>query len=299
MYSRESSRAFVLAEDVLHAGAVADALIDGLAQLAFRMWPRWSGLSRTGWAEDTRPSSPKVFRQILNGTSGISDVWLSRALARMAEQHPPRVRHLPPLLEAEQLMRVLAGPHQLAGLWQPPSGADPGTLGANMLKLEGFVGGAKMPLFVAVPTRLRDSLAVQRFGYDALRLDALAIVGDGDTHPRSPGEAKLRNTLLSDPHLKSLFSFNQRLELSSGISHTVDVLWREGKLVVEVDGWQHMVRAHYEADLVRDGQLMAEGYVVLRVLHARAVNDTQLVIEEIRRVVLARVEQGIGKNYGR
>lgn len=304
MISRETSRTFVPIEAELRTRAVVDALVDRLAELAYRAWPRWSGLSRTGWADDTRPASAGVFRRILNGTPGISAVWLRRALGRMAEHRWPRVRAVPPALEAEQLMRVVTSPHGLAGLWQPPAEAEPAALGAVMLEIEGFARAAQTPLYVAVPPRMRESPAVQRFAYRALRLDARPSSHarppspTGAPHPMSPGEAKVYDALRSDPRLHSFFSFNQTVALPSGVSHRVDGLWRAGRLVYEIDGWQHMVKAHYEADRIRDGQLMADGYVVLRILHTRAVYETRLVVEEIRSVVEARKRQGTGAFYG-
>jgi very-short-patch-repair endonuclease len=45
----------------------------------------------------------------------------------------------------------------------------------------------------------------------------------------------------------------------------VDFLWREQRLVVETDSWQHHSdRAAFEADRARDARLQSLGYRVLR-----------------------------------
>ena len=298
MLSRETSRSFVLAGESLDADSVKNALIENLAEFALRIWPRWSGMPCTGWCEDARPSSSDVFHRILHGTSGISDVWLKRALRKMSDQAVPRVRGLPLELEAEQLVRILGGPLSVAGLWHPEDGADPNAIASLMLQLEGFVRSAQTPLFVAVPSRMRSSPAVQRFGYASLRVDKAHRGNIGNAHPGSPGELKLKEAITADPELRPLFSFNQSVSLRSGITHLVDALWRGGRLVIEIDGWSHLVQAQYEADLTRDSQLMAEGFVVLRILHARAVHETRLTLEEVRNVVHARLQQGMGVLHG-
>jgi very-short-patch-repair endonuclease len=48
--------------------------------------------------------------------------------------------------------------------------------------------------------------------------------------------------------------------------HEVDVLWREHKLIVEIDGSAfHSVRSSCERDRRREQELVAAGYRVIRV----------------------------------
>jgi very-short-patch-repair endonuclease len=47
--------------------------------------------------------------------------------------------------------------------------------------------------------------------------------------------------------------------------YEVDFLWRDLGLVVETDGWAtHRSRAAFEVDRMRDAELNARGYDVLR-----------------------------------
>jgi very-short-patch-repair endonuclease len=64
---------------------------------------------------------------------------------------------------------------------------------------------------------------------------------------------------------------------------TVDFLWREARLVVEVDGWgSHGSRSAFEADRARDARLKVLGYEVLRFTHRQLVEDASWVASTVR-----------------
>jgi hypothetical protein len=56
-----------------------------------------------------------------------------------------------------------------------------------------------------------------------------------------------------------------------------DVLWREQRLVVELDGRDHDARR--EADYRRDAELLARGYTTLRFTWRQIINDPTWVVE--------------------
>ena len=61
--------------------------------------------------------------------------------------------------------------------------------------------------------------------------------------------------------------------------HEVDVLWRENRLVVEVDGYAyHAGREAFERDRRRDADLQAAGHRVIRVTWRRIVNEPEALI---------------------
>jgi very-short-patch-repair endonuclease len=63
----------------------------------------------------------------------------------------------------------------------------------------------------------------------------------------------------------------------------VDVLWRDQRLIVEVDGYEfHKSRAQFESDRRRDARLQVAGYRVLRVTQQRIADDSRAVVAEIR-----------------
>ena len=74
-----------------------------------------------------------------------------------------------------------------------------------------------------------------------------------------------------------------RPEINSRIAgHEVDMVWREKRLVVELDGWRyHDGRDRFERDRVRDADLLAAGYRVLRMTWRRL---TEQPAQEARRL---------------
>jgi very-short-patch-repair endonuclease len=71
--------------------------------------------------------------------------------------------------------------------------------------------------------------------------------------------------------------------------HEVDFLWNEQRLVVEVDGFAyHAHRAAFERDRIRDAELQAAGYRVIRV--------TWVQIESRPEAVIARLAQALARS---
>jgi very-short-patch-repair endonuclease len=63
----------------------------------------------------------------------------------------------------------------------------------------------------------------------------------------------------------------------------VDALWREQRVIVELDGFAyHKSRAKFEADRRRDAKLTVAGYRVLRITQDRLTNEPEAVLAEIR-----------------
>jgi very-short-patch-repair endonuclease len=64
--------------------------------------------------------------------------------------------------------------------------------------------------------------------------------------------------------------------------HEVDFLWREQRLVVEVDGYAfHSSRAAFERDRLRDAELQTAGYRVMRVTWRHLVEEPEAVIARV------------------
>ena len=74
--------------------------------------------------------------------------------------------------------------------------------------------------------------------------------------------------------------------------YEVDFLWREQRLVVEVDGFAyHSDRAAFERDRRRDADLAALGYTVVRVTWRQLVDEPAAVV--------ARVAQALARSGAR
>jgi very-short-patch-repair endonuclease len=82
-------------------------------------------------------------------------------------------------------------------------------------------------------------------------------------------------------------TFNRQKPLGPYI---VDFYCHAARLVIEVDGSQHLEAAHAERDALRDAHLQRMGLVVLRFDNLQILNETETVLESIFR----RVQEQIG-----
>ncbi len=70
---------------------------------------------------------------------------------------------------------------------------------------------------------------------------------------------------------------------------TVDFLWSQERLIVEVDGFAfHSDRAQFERDRLRDAELAAQGYSVIRVTWRQLVDQPEAVLARLRRALRRR-----------
>jgi len=66
-------------------------------------------------------------------------------------------------------------------------------------------------------------------------------------------------------------------------NHEVDFLWREQRLVVELDSREfHLTPTAFENDRRRDIELQRLGYIVIRITHRRLQEEPAAVIRELR-----------------
>lgn len=110
----------------------------------------------------------------------------------------------------------------------------------------------------------------------------------GRPHPGSPSEQRLHERLTSDAELAGLFQRNRRVHGFRECTYRGDLLWADGRLVVELDGDDHRERKKYYADRDRDYRLLLAGYTVLRVTNHDVLTDVAPVVEKIRNVVHLR-----------
>lgn len=69
----------------------------------------------------------------------------------------------------------------------------------------------------------------------------------------------------------------------------VDFLWRQQRLVVEVDGWgAHRTRSAFEEDRARDAHLAVLGYEVVRFTWRQITDDPAGVAKTIRALLEVR-----------
>jgi very-short-patch-repair endonuclease len=69
--------------------------------------------------------------------------------------------------------------------------------------------------------------------------------------------------------------------------YEVDFLWQAERLIVETDGHAaHGTRAAFERDRLRDAELTALGYRVVRITYRRLVREPNAVREQLRRLLV-------------
>jgi very-short-patch-repair endonuclease len=71
--------------------------------------------------------------------------------------------------------------------------------------------------------------------------------------------------------------------------HEVDTLWPDSNLVLEVDGFAwHGDRIAFEADRLRDAELAARGYTVIRVTWRQLTERPQEVVARLAAALATR-----------
>ena len=105
----------------------------------------------------------------------------------------------------------------------------------------------------------------------------------------SATEKRMRAALAAAPDLTGLFADEAVVPLGLfGPTPRVDLLWRDGKVVVELDGTEHERNPTYAADRHRDYELLVAGYLVLRLTNAEVELDLDRALDKVRRVVALR-----------
>jgi hypothetical protein len=129
-----------------------------------------------------------------------------------------------------------------------------------------------------------------------------------ERYPRARGAATIREVFGARLYLKPVESWLEELFLpflaSRGIEipetnvtldvdggrHRVDCLWREERLIVELDGRDsHARELAFESDRNRDGDLLAAGYRVLRITRLQLERTPDLVERRIRAALASRL----------
>ena len=114
----------------------------------------------------------------------------------------------------------------------------------------------------------------------------------GAPHPLSEIEQRLAAILSDDTELAALFCFNWFVDTVRGSRPKVDLVWIDGRLVVELDGYpDHATRRAFIGDRHRDYELTLSGYTVLRLANDEVVQDFGRAIEKIRDLVRLRRSQ--------
>ena len=118
----------------------------------------------------------------------------------------------------------------------------------------------------------------------------------GKPHPFSQGEIILSQLINLDNDLSGFFLFNQVVTTVKNTHYMVDLLWPEGNLIIEVDGYRfHSSRYAFQFDRQKDYELIVSNFIVLRMTHQEIIEDPKSSLEKIRDVFNFIKKQQIGE----
>jgi Protein of unknown function (DUF559) len=253
-----------------------ERILNDLAELAAAAWPNWDD-----WEQPQ--ANPNLLRD-----------WHLAATRLASESRPPRFPRLAHEIEFIHLLSVFPELVLLAEI--DPARRDRAVPIIEALTWAQRHGAAVVILFDELPPY---ETPWDSFLYGAITTETPEI--EPATRRMIPTDAaqsgvrgslierRLRAALRAAPDLSDLFEDEVTLTLGTlGPTPRVDLLWRDGKVVVELDGPEHERDQNYAADRHRDYELLVAGYLVLRLTNAEVELDLGRSLEKVRRVVNLR-----------
>ena len=294
------------------AEEIAEQVLNSLADTALQMWPVWwSTVSFADIRGDTlgREAARSRMRETAKVLPAVSRPWAERAIIIALEGRRPRVPDIALATELEQLCLAI----NRGGLVLVTNavGSEAGAV-ALVHALEWMTQNAHLAVVV-----LFDSLPNGKSIYDRILYGARCIEWESDIapstpaedfaaptwlapiqgmpHPLSKTEQRLAKALSLDAELAPLFGYNLFVPTVRGSRPKVDLLWSEGRLVIELDGFpDHGSRTAFMYDRHRDYELAVSGFCVLRLANDEIAQDIGKAVEKIRDMVkLCRVRIGV------
>ncbi|MFH1112785.1 MAG: DUF559 domain-containing protein [Pseudomonadota bacterium] len=280
-----------------------------MAEVAFAFWPSWYSqhvsFSTDGGPVDQEIQNSTAISQLIRTRHDISVPWLRAAAKHCRAGRIPLLDGFPHEIQAAQLAMVIHPEDLLVSFAVEDIDPPEDRLFGLAKTAEWFARRTNSRIAVLIPKHVAGSPFLDSILYGAEtltlpqqpeeaydrceKLNHIVWPINGKPHPFSPGEQKLAKLLALDKDLKDLFTFNQGVETTRGSRYTVDLLWRDGKVVVEVDGYQHHSnRFAFSLDRHRDYELTISGFTVLRLPHDEVMEDAERSIEKIRDMVAFR-----------
>ena len=279
------------------AEAILTEIVSSIAATALKVWPEWyrgteinfgiCGNDRLG-----RQAASVLSREASKNVAGVQLLWTEQAARKALGGDPPLLPRFPLRTQFEQLAKAIAPDGLVLVVSYPQNGA----VG------EAYVHALEwLAQSCGVVARF-DNLPANEPPFERILHHACIISPAtpaapadekpqgtwiapwrGSPHPMSDIEKKIAAMLAADAELGALFAFNQTVTTVHGSTPKVDLLWTEGRLVVELDGYEsHGGRAAFALDRHRDYELMASGYVVLRLANDEIAQDCEKALEKIR-----------------
>ncbi len=298
------------------ADTIVAFAIDQLAAAAAGLWPLWFGgedLSELNNSALSHQYLPIKLGALTQHCPWLSAGWAEAAIRQVLRGRNPRVPAAAPETEWSQLCHAVS-PNGLIAAVTVEASLQGALAIVHALEWLAANGNAAIvvlcrdlppcePPFdrllynaravapdLLLPTHI-DNLKDNLTGEETCAVPPVALLFPpvyGRPHPQSLIEQRLSKMIEADVELTSKFVFNARVEDVSLKSPRVDLLWAEGRLVIELDGAEHRGRRAYRDDRHRDYELLCAGYAVVRIPNDEIVEDFERTLEKIRTVVKLR-----------
>lgn len=302
----ETSRALSVAiSSASSVETVIDKVTAYLAETALRLWPAWyhgSGVKFDICRNDAlgRQAARVLANEVGTKITGVLPLWVEQAANLALDGRVPRVAQTSLATEFDQLTKAIAPEGLVLVAPWPSEDTEPCA--------DAFVRALEWMSKTCGVIALFDELPVNESPFDRILYGARIVSSEtfgpdeqlpeadlwiapwrGMPHPLSDVEKRLAKAIAADNELRELFGFNQPVHTIHGSRPKVDLLWAEGRLVVELDGYEsHGNRTAFAQDRHRDYELMLSGYAVLRLTNVEIAQDCEKALEKIRDLVHLR-----------
>jgi very-short-patch-repair endonuclease len=291
-----------------------DELVRSLARGALAVWPDWYD-SVDLFNRCDEPSLQSALDRLASGCvasqqRSVLRPWVSRAAQMCRLNTLPVVSDFSPAVQLQQLSLAIAN-NDLTLLVRAVSATEPESTGLLGLarNLEWLSQQASARVVAVLPAgwsgrpeldcitwehQIIDEARFSDREADSSLDEPLAMVSPirGRPHPNSPGEQLMASRLRRDPLLGQMFEYNMPVTTVRGSRYQIDLVWFDGKVAVEIDGYRwHSSRFDFANDRQRDYELQLSGYLVLRLTHESVMADVELAIDKIRDLVKFRRDQ--------
>lgn len=282
-------------------------ILKTLAEVAYSIWPAWYSQDAPFLAEDVVTADTTLLNQfkcldLQMNSHAIYLPWLKQAVHACQTRKVPILPEFPRVLQLSQLLLAIEPNHVIIVVAVvDPSPAKHQLLGLAK-SVQWLADKTQAPIALMLSEQFASLPELDAVLYGTISLSATTVEDAtneeanhilvpvcGRPHPFSPGEKLLAERLAVDSELGPLFQFNRTIRTIYNSTYLVDLLWADGQLVIEVDGYRyHSNTFAFSRDRHRDYELLISGYVVLRLPHNEVVNDVEIAIEKIRDVVQFR-----------
>jgi len=294
--------------------SIIDDLVFSLAKVALVLWPDWYDSSEL-FLRCEESTLQSTLDRLATGLAAsrqrsLHRPWLLRAVTMCRANSPPVNSDFSPTVQLQQLAIAIASQNLVLVIRvSPPDLPDSTGLLALARSLEWLSREVSAQIVAVLPAtwrgraeldgiswaaRIADEAEAKEPEADSAFDEPPATVSPirGRPHPNSPGEQLLASRLICDALLGPLFQYNMPVTTVRASRYQVDLVWFDGKLVVEIDGYRyHSSRFDFANDRHRDYELQLSGYVVLRLTHESVMADVELAIDKIRDLVKLRLGQ--------